>query len=435
MLIKFQNHLNKNFTFLKDKKLFLAVSGGIDSMVLTNLFYQLNYEITVLHCNFSLRENESDDDENFVKSFCEIKNIPIFTQKFDTEKFALDYKLSIQLAARKLRYDWFYEQLEILKYDFIITAHHLDDRLETFLINFSRGTGLDGLTGIPEQNDKIIRPLLPFSRQEIEEFANSNSIKWREDSSNLSNKYLRNKLRHDVIPILKEMQPNLLSSFENTLLNLKQVQSLVNDASRLIYNDVVEEVDCLVKINLKKILQLPNYQAYLYQWLSPYNFKSWQDIYDLVYAQSGKQVFSENYILLKDRDFLILYSNDYVNETEEFQISKNQQHVKFPLNVTLCRVSDISEVSTNCIFVDESNLQFPIIIRKWKEGDYFYPFGMENKKKLSKFFKDEKFSLIEKSTTWLLCSNNKIVWVIGKRMDNRFKVTEKTTQILKISLL
>ena len=230
MLNKFQNHINSNFSFLKDKKLFLAISGGIDSMVLVHLLHKLKLDIAVLHCNFSLRDLESDGDENFVKSICNDLNISCFVQKFDTKKFALDYKLSIQLAARKLRYDWFYEQLNDKNFDYILTAHHLDDSLETFLINLTRGTGLDGLTGIPTQNDKIIRPLLPFSRVEIEGFAMQNSIEWREDSSNSSDKYLRNKLRLDVIPILKELQPQLLSSFKNTLENLQQSQSLINDA-------------------------------------------------------------------------------------------------------------------------------------------------------------------------------------------------------------
>lgn len=434
MLIKLQNHLNKDFSFLKDKKLFLAVSGGIDSIVLVELFYKLNYKISVLHCNFTLRDKESDADETFVKSFCESRNISFFTQKFNTQKFASDTKLSIQLAARKLRYDWFYEQLREQNFDFIITAHHLDDSLETFLINLTRGTGLDGLTGIPTQNDKIVRPLLPFSRLEIEAFAIKNKIKWREDSSNASNKYYRNKLRHDVIPILKELQPKLLSAFENTLENLKQSQSLVYDASRLIYKDVVEEVENSIKINLKKLMQLSNYKAYLYQWLKEYNFSAWQDIYNLVKAQSGKQIFSDNYILLKERNFLILYKNENPNESKEYFIKKNQLEVKFPLNLAISNATDLMETTSNCIFVDENKLQFPLIIRKWTQADYFYPYGMKGKKKVSKFFKDEKFSIIDKSNTWLLCSNNEIVWIINARFDDRFQVTDITTKILKITL-
>jgi tRNA(Ile)-lysidine synthase len=434
MLTKFQNHLTTQFPFLKEKKLFIAVSGGIDSIVLVDLLHKLEYEIAVLHCNFSLRSAESDGDEAFVKSFCKERNIEVLVQKFDTKQFASDYKLSIQVAARKLRYDWFYEQLENRNFDFILTAHHLNDSLETFLINFSRGTGLDGLTGIPAQNDKIIRPLLPFSREEIELYAEENAIQWREDSSNSSDKYLRNKLRHDVIPILKEVQPNLLSSFENTIKHLQQAQSLVNDASRIIYKEVVTEEENSIKINLKNLIQLTNYQAYLYQWLKDFGFVAWDDIYDLVSAQSGKKVLSPEFILVKDRDFFILTPKIDEEIPQEFLIEKEDSKVNIPLKFTFCNVSDISVTDSNSIFVDENKLQFPLTLRKWQEGDYFYPFGMTGKKKLSKYFKDEKFSLIDKSSTWILCSDNQIVWIVNKRMDDRFKVNNNTTTILKITI-
>jgi tRNA(Ile)-lysidine synthase len=434
MLEKLQLHLNTNFPFLKGKRLFLAVSGGMDSMVLLQLFHQLNYEIAVLHCNFSLRNLESEGDEEFVKYYCESKKIPLFIQKFDTKQFAEDAKLSIQIAARKLRYDWFYEQLVDENFDYILTAHHLDDSLETFLINLTRGTGLEGLTGIPTQNDKIIRPFLPFSRVEIEKYIQENNLQWREDSSNASDKYFRNKVRHAIVPVLKELNPNLLSSFQNTVENLQQTQSLVEDASKLVFQIVVQEEANQLKFNLIELLKLPNYAAYLYQWLKDFGFTAWQDIYDLVTAQSGKQVFSETHILLKDRYLLILYAKEIHSDKEEYFIPKELQEVKVPLNITFCNVSDISNTNSNCIFVDEELLQFPLTIRKWQEGDYFYPLGMQGKKKLSKYFKDEKMSLLEKSNQWLLCSNNEIVWVIGKRQDERFKITEKTNHKLQIKL-
>lgn len=434
MLNKLQKHLTTNFDFLNEKKLFLAVSGGVDSIVLLDLFHHLNYEIAVLHCNFSLRNSESNDDEYFVKSLCDERNIPIFIQKFDTNQFASDYKLSTQVAARKLRYDWFYEQLLEQNFDYILTAHHLDDSLETFIINLTRGTGLEGLTGIPSQNDKIIRPLLPFSRLEIENYARENSINWREDSSNTSDKYLRNKIRHDVVPVLKELNVNLLSSFQNTLENLQQSQSLVNDATNLVHKIAVNEEGNQFKINLNELLKLPNYNAYLYQWLKEFEFTSWNDVYDLVTAQSGKQIFSKKHILLKDRDFLILYTKENVTIEEVFLIDKNQKDVKIPLNIEFCSINDISVTDSNSIFVDEDQLQFPMTIRKWQEGDYFYPLGMQGKKKLSKYFKDEKMSLIDKSNQWVLCSDNQIVWVIGKRQDDRFKITIETTKKLHIKL-
>ena len=434
MLQKLQNHLQINFPFLKGKKLLLAVSGGIDSMVLVYLFKQLQVDFAVAHCNFQLRNTESNGDEDFVKSICDSLAIPIFIQKFDTKQFATDYKLSIQLAARKLRYDWFYELLDKKNYHYILTAHHLDDSLETFLINFSRGTGLDGLTGIPDHNDKIVRPLLTFSRNEIENFAKEKAIQWREDSSNASDKYLRNKLRHDVIPILKELNPYLLSSFEKSIENLKQSQSLVVDASQLVYKIVVEESDNVLKINLKELLKLPNYTAYLYQWLKQFEFTAWNDIYELVHAQTGKQVFSENFCLLKNRDHLILFDRKNNTNYEIYFIDKDQKDVKIPLNISFCNVSDLSISNANTIFVDEDQLQFPLTIRKWNEGDCFYPFGMQGKKKLSKYFKDEKLSLLDKENQWLLCSDDQIVWIIGMRQDERFKVRQNTTNIVQITL-
>lgn len=434
MLSKFQNHLSAHFPFLQKAKLLIAVSGGLDSMVLLDLLLKLNLDVAVAHCNFQLRGEESNADEDFVKNYCHENSIQGFFQKFDTKQFAEDEKISIQVAARKLRYEWFYELLDTENFDFVATAHHLDDQLETFLINFSRGTGLDGLCGIPSQNDKIIRPLLIFSRAEIETFVNENQLKWREDSSNASDKYLRNKIRHQVVPILKELNPRFLESFENTIQNLNQVQSLVDDASRIVYRKVVQDIENQKIINLKELLQLPNYQAYLFQWLSPFGFSAWQDIYDLVKAQSGKQIFSEHFRLLKDRETLIIEPKSE-KTSDEYLINKNQAELNFPLKLRLSYVSEIGKPDSKTIFVDADALKFPLQLRKWQEGDYFYPFGMNGKKKLSKFFKDEKFSIIDKENAWLLCSENQIVWLVGKRLDDRFKVTENTQTIIKIQLV
>ena len=434
MFLKFQNHISTQFPFLQKAKMLIAVSGGLDSMVLLDLISKTNIEFAVAHCNFQLRGDESEGDENFVKSYCNENSIQGFFQKFDTKQFAEDEKLSIQVAARKLRYEWFYELLVTENFDFVATAHHLDDQLETFLIHFSRGTGLDGLTGIPSQKDKIIRPLLTFSRAEIATFANENNLKWREDSSNASDKYVRNKIRHQVVPILKELNPSFLDSFENTLQNLNQAQSLVEDASRIVYRKVVKDVDNQKKIDLNELLQLPNYQAYLYQWLLPFGFSAWQDIYNLVEAQSGKQIFSEHFRLLKDRETLIIEPKS-VKISDDFFIQENQSQLNFPLKLSFCNVDDITINDSKTIFVDAKTLKFPLQLRKWQEGDYFYPFGMNGKKKISKFFKDEKISVIDKEKIWLLCSENRIVWIVGKRMDDQFKVTENTQTIIKIQLV
>ena len=433
MLTKFQYHIEQNFPQLKDKKLLLAVSGGIDSMVLLDLFYKLRFDICVVHCNFQLRGKESKGDEMLVREICQDRYIPYFIETFDTLEFAKENKFSIQLAARKLRYDWFQELLS-LGYDYVLTAHHLDDNVETFLINFTRGTGLEGLTGIPAQNGNIIRPLLPFSREEIENYAQANQIQWREDSSNASDKYFRNKLRHNIVPTLKELNTGFLDSFQNTLHHLQQSESLVNDASKLVFEKVVEEKENKLEIHLKPLLEFQNYKAYLYQWLKNYGFSAWNDIYDLVEAQSGKQVFSETHILLKDREKLILSERNEINKSEVFIIESIESKVNIPLKLRFCKAVNIFETVSNCIFVDESKIKFPLTIRKWQEGDYFYPSGMNGKKKLSKYFKDEKYSLLDKKNQWLLCSEDQIIWVIGKRADNRFINRETTQNSIKIVL-
>ena len=432
MLNKFQNHINANFSFLQDKKLIVATSGGMDSMVLVHLFQKFNLNFALAHCNFQLRGAESDGDENFVKDYAKHNNITFFVTKFDTKNYSEENKLSTQVAARNLRYNWFNELLVSEKFDFVATAHHLDDQVETFLINFSRGTGLDGLTGIPSQNGNIIRPMLPFSRKEIENYVSENKLQWREDSSNTSDKYLRNKIRHHVIPVFKEINESFLQSFQNTLDHLNQEQSLVNDAVQMVYDIVVSEDNEQLKINISALLQYENYRAYLYKWLNKYGFLAWNDVYNLIEAQSGKQIFSEKYILLKDRDFLILSKKETTN-FEEIIIHSITEKPNFPLKLSLCNLSDISNQMKNVIFVEENKIQFPLTIRKWKEGDYFYPSGMQGKKKVSKYFKDEKFTLFQKQDTWILESNNKIVWIIGHRADERFKVENTTQTIIQIT--
>jgi tRNA(Ile)-lysidine synthase len=432
---KFENHIAQNFPFLIGKKLLLATSGGLDSMVMLDLFHKLSFEIAIAHCNFQLRGLESFEDQSFVQNYADVNKINLFVTQFDTETFAKDFKLSTQVAARELRYSWFYELLETENFEYVLTAHHADDNLETFLINLVRGTGLDGLTGIPSHNDKIIRPLLIFSRQEIEHYAKDNNIEWREDSSNATGKYLRNKIRHNLVPILKEINPDFISSFQKTQNYLQESQAMVEDASILVYQQVAEENGEEIHFDLNQLKKLPNYKSYLYQWLNEYGFSAWDDIYDLVDGQSGKQVFSSGFRLLKNRDFIILTPVDLEDEDEDYFIFKGQKEVNIPLNLSFSKVADINLVSNTSIFVDEDKLWFPLVLRRWKDGDNFQPFGMEGKsKKLSKFFKDEKLSLIEKENLWLLCSDNEIVWIVGIRQDERFKIKNTTKNILKIQL-
>ena len=430
MLARFKKNIETNFSFLIGKKLLIACSGGLDSVVLTHLIKQLNFEIALAHCNFSLRGKESDGDEMFVIGLAKNLEIPVFAETFDTKKFAEEHKISTQMAARDLRYNWFAEILKDFKFDYLLTAHHLDDDLETFFINLSRGTGLNGLIGIPKENNKIIRPLLNFSREEILKYAEANNLKWREDSSNKKTDYLRNKLRLEVLPKFKETNESLLKNFQKTQQNLQASQNLIEDYMALVYKLVVSEGVDSYKINIQKIKELPNTHALLYELLNGFGFTEWDDVSNLLDSQTGKQVFSKTHILLKNREELVLTEIISEKINEEFLVLEDG--INSPINLKIESSKYIGETEKNLIYVASEKLNFPLKLRKWSSGDNFQPFGMDGKKKLSKFFKDEKISMTEKSKIWLLLSDEKIVWIIGHRMDDRFKVIENTKRILKI---
>lgn len=430
---EFSTHINKNLSFLKESKLLIACSGGLDSVVLASLCKSLNLDFALAHCNFSLRGKESDGDEEFVMSLAEKYSVPVFTETFDTKKYAKDKKLSTQMAARELRYNWFEEILKDFEYDYLLTAHHADDDLETFLINLSRGSGLRGLTGINTINDKIVRPLLSFNRQTILKHAKETGLYWREDSSNQQTDYLRNNLRLNVIPSYKESVKSLLPNFQKTIANLRASQSLVEDYMALVYNLCIEEVSEGYKINLTKLKELPNTDALLYELLFPFGFTAWDDISELMEAQSGKLVVSGSHRLIKDRNTLILTEIPSEMEKNEIFISEDKKKIDFPLKLQLTPIDKMGYTDKNTIYVDNDKLTYPLKLRKWREGDIFQPFGMKGKKKLSKFFKDEKLSLVAKEKIWILTSLDKIVWIVGYRPDERFKVDTATTNILKIT--
>lgn len=438
MIQRYKAHINSNLPFLKDKKLLIAISGGLDSVVLTHVFNHLNFAtIALAHCNFKLRDKESDLDEEFVTNLSQKTSNQIFTKRFNTSDFAKKNSISTQIAARELRYNWFQEVLHEHHFDFVLTAHHADDNLETFLINLTRGSGLEGFTGIPAQNGTIVRPLLPFSRAEILKYAQENQLTWREDASNASTKYTRNKIRHQVISVLKEINPSLLLSFEKTIANLQESQQIIEDRIATISKEVVTEKNNLIKLDIEKIKQLSNPKAYLYQLLKTYQFTAWNDVYELLSAQSGKQVFSKTHRLLKDRDSLILSEIDFSTTLEmTFDIDENTTEITNPIQLIFEKVDAKTIENKQTVYVDKDLLKYPLQLRKWQNGDYLYPTGMQGKKKLSKFFKDEKFSLLEKENAWLLCNaNNEIIWVVNYRQDRRFAPKQNTTHYLKISSL
>jgi tRNA(Ile)-lysidine synthase len=434
MLQKLDKHITQNLPFLKDKKLLIAISGGIDSVVLTQLLSILNFDISLAHCNFKLRKIASDLDEDFVKKMAQKLDIACFTTQFKTQEFAKQNKQSTQVSARNLRYTWFDKLAEKHHFDYVLTAHHADDNLETFLINLTRGSGLDGFTGIPTINENIVRPFLIFSSDEILAFAKENKIDWREDKSNASTKYIRNKIRHQVLPVLKEINPSVIDTFSKTIENLQESKQIIDDRITIISSEVLIIDKKNIKIDVKKINQLSSPKAYLYQLLKAYNFTAWKDVYNLLSAQSGKQIFSKTHGLLKDRDFLIVSKRDFSNSLEtRFKIEEHQTEITKPIHLTFENVAEKSIENNQTIYATKELLKFPLILRKWEDGDYFYPAGMHGKKKLSKYFKDEKLSLLEKEKTWLLCNNtNEIIWIIGMRLDNRFDVKSNAT--FKITL-
>jgi tRNA(Ile)-lysidine synthase len=402
--------------------------------VLAHLLKQLDFNFCIAHCNFNLRGNESDGDAEFVAALATQLKVPFYEEAFDTKAFAKDHSTSTQMAARELRYEWFEQLRKQIKFDLIATAHHADDVLETVLINLSRGTGIRGLTGIPEETQTIIRPLLPFSRDEVIRFAKKAEYFWREDSSNAATDYFRNELRHRVIPPYKKASKNVLKGVRNTITHLKATEQLVEDYMVLLYSLLVTETADGYEIDIIKLSDLSNQGAVLYELLSPFGFTAWDDIIDLATAQSGKLIFSDTHRLLKDRTKLILTVRESIDKiSEETTIKKNESQIIDPVPLTFIPTDKIGYVDSRVIYVDASLLVYPLIVRKWREGDVFQPFGLKGNKKISKFYKDEKLSLTAKEKTWLLCSGKTIVWVIGMRADDRFKVTEETTQIVKIT--
>jgi tRNA(Ile)-lysidine synthase len=337
------------------------------------------------------------------------------------------------MAARELRYHWFDELCKKHSFDFIATGHHLDDEIETFLINLTRGTGIRGLIGIPETNHKVIRPLLMISRNDIYEYAIKNNINWREDHSNTETDYLRNKFRLNVIPSLKQVNTNFLKGFQKTTTHLKTSLSLLNDYMELIKKLVFIVKETSIEIDILKLKGLPNTNYLLYELLFPYGFTNWEDIIDLLDAQTGKKIFSKKYRLLKNRNFLILDQKSQINIESHFYINEGDKTLKKPLCLSINKVDKILSYTPNNLYLDFDKLVFPLKLRPWEDGDYFFPFGMKGKKKLSKFFKDEKLSLISKEKIWVLLSENNIIWVVGMRSDERFKVDDETKHILKIT--
>lgn len=432
MVTAFKKHIAAHFPALADQKILIACSGGLDSIVLLHLLQKIGLTLGVAHCNFKLRGDHSDADLSFVETIAGNLGVPVFTTVFDTKTYAKTQGISTQVAARELRYEWFYSTARANGYDRIATGHHADDDLETFFINLSRVTGLRGLTGITSNTEQLIRPLLSFSRAQIMQFAKKEGLFWREDSSNSTRDYLRNKLRLDVIPAFKGVNKTVLQNFKQTQQHLKESQALLEDYITLVTKLVVSHTDAGYEIDIKQLQALPNTNTLLFELLYPYGFTDFKAIASILESEVGKKVLSKQYVLHKDRNHLVLTTKEQVVDSRVYCIDAKQQSCTIPIKLNFTKVAQVGEHEPHSLYVDAAKLTYPLKVRAWRLDDVFHPFGMKGKKKLTKFFKDEKLSLLSKNSVWVLESGDEIVWVIGLRPDDRYKVTSATKEVLKI---
>lgn len=413
----------------------LAVSGGMDSSAMAHLFFSCGFHFDIAHCNFHLRDNESDKDMEFVINLSLEYQCGIVIKEFFYDDFESMKGKSTEMIARDLRYRWF-EELST-QYDFVVTAHHADDNAETILMNLARGTGLKGMTGIPQRNGNIIRPLLNFSSKEIAGYVGQNNITFRIDSTNLTEKYNRNKVRINIIPKLEEINPNLIATFTRNIDIFKQQYNFYSSHINTLKEQIVFKKGDQYLIPIKSLSDLPDTSLVLYEILSDFGFNTAviDEIASSLEKNSGKRFFSNSYLLIKDRENLIIADRkkikreaitiDHIQQLEKYGF-EIEQHSKFSeMDIEKC---------TTVAYIDAEKLSFPLTLRRWQDGDFFYPFGMRGKKKLSDFFNDHKIDIITKQNILLLCCKEQIVWVVGYRTDNRFRIDPKSdTNYYKIS--
>lgn len=413
------------------------MSGGIDSVVLLHALLKLKYECVVAHCNFHLRGKESDGDEKFVQRLAENYNCPFVKTDFNTTRFAQEQHLSIEMAARELRYKWFEDVRQKEQCQCIAVAHHANDSIETFFLNLTRGTGISGLTGIKPKNNFVVRPLLCCFRNEIEKYACEHQLSSCFDSTNNDTKFKRNAIRHQIVPQFEQLN----SSFQETM--LKNIERIANIDKIILYyinslcnsfinNDLEKTI-----IDIEKLKKTPVYFPVLSEILHKYGFNedSIKKIYQQVETNSGKKFYSSEFELLINRNKIIIRKKTTEKEESCFLISEIKDlHYPIPLKFEKkSRENFEFRKSKNFANLDIEKIVFPLTLRKWKEGDVFFPFGMKQKKKLSDFFIDQKLSIFEKENTWILTSaNDEIIWIVGLRIDNRFAITETTKNILLI---
>lgn len=419
-----------------EKPVVVGISGGADSVALLHILVSLGYKCIAAHCNFNLRGDESFRDEQFTIDFTQRLQVPLCKISFETNKYAQENRLSVEMAARELRYRWFEELLNTYDADAVAVAHHRDDSVETLLINLTRGSGITGLTGIKPKNGNVVRPLLCVSREDIYAYIENNGLEYVTDSSNSSDIYTRNFIRLKVIPLLEEINPSVKASLARTANHLY-------DAS-LIYNHSIEEARKVItqnnRLSISALLSFPAPATILYEMLKPYGFSRTvcESIFTVLDKDSGKIFYSSTHRLLKDRSDLLI---DVLSgeDNRAYLINLEDDNVDLPVElkpeIVVIKEDYQIEKDRKFAYFDFDKLSFPLVLRHWQEGDWFVPFGMKGKKKISDYFSDKKFSLFDKEKTWLLCSGQDVIWIVGERTDNRYRIEKTTKRVLKLKFI
>ncbi len=443
MISKVKQYIIQNNLPQAPAKLLVGVSGGADSVALLHILVNLGYRCEVAHCNFNLRDTESNRDETFVENLAEKLSLSFHKINFDTKQYAAQHKISIEMAARELRYNWFEKLLQETNAEGIAIAHHADDVVETLLMNLTRGTSIRGLSGIKPRQGNIIRPLLNIWRKEIEFYLQENNIDFVTDSSNWEQVYIRNKFRHSVIPLLEEISPNVKEILLYEVERFKDVEILYNERIAQLKNEIVCNKKDIVSIKIQPILQHKAGASILYEILTEYGFspETIRIIYQNLTGEAGKQFFSLTHRVLKDRDLLLIAALNLSEITKNISVEKNKIPCRIDVNNSISidfkiilKEDFILEKNKNTAYFDADLLEFPLLFRRWQEGDTFVPFGMTGMKKVSDYFIDEKFSILQKEQTPLLLSGKNIIWIVGERTDNRYRIIDQTRQVLQVKI-
>ncbi len=437
---KFISYFKENNLSLNDKKYLLAVSGGVDSMVMLNLFLKFKLNFSVCTCNFNLRGIESEKDILHVEKFCKKRNISFFSKKFNTSEYSKKNKISIQMSCRNLRYSWFRSLIEKKDYDYIVTAHHNDDNIETILFNFIKTTGYKGMVGIPKSSNNILRPLLDIRKKEILLYAKNNEIDWRDDISNNDNKYIRNKIRNKLIPIISEINPSYDNSINKSFKRLEKLENFINYHIKKFVSQFVYENKKYVEVSKKFLNQNYDQSVIIYDFLGSYGF-NYDQVSQIILAinkKNNKKFFSEEYMLINDRkSFYIFKKTSFQKESKEIKSLEKVFIGSKRISLTKYNIENfILNKNKNNAQLDYDKVSFPLVIRNFKNGEKFSPLGMSNNKKISSYLSDNKISIIDKINQFVVEDSSKsIIWLVGQQINDKFKVDSKTKNVLEFEII